>query len=270
MKCINISCRLALSYLFFTLLIFFNAKALELQEERLIENNYEEIKLLVYRLVSEYPPPHYLYVGVGRSPTPLIAFLQAIDSKVAINFPLSFFRKDAERDYIGEKNLKILHRHFEEFFGRYRKKGKVIVFIDYVISGATLFSVQKHYQNFSNKDTSYPRSLSVGLSEIGVDIPIFFRDSHIPAPRMFHLGSDFVDSMRDQDWKSMAEYERADLTTLKKHPPRKISPRSYRALKIRLMAKQQEDESSKFLEILHKLSLSDPSGNCLRLMQSLL
>ena len=269
MKWNKASCRLAFPCLFFTLLSFFNAEALELKEEHLIEDSYEEIRLLAYQLVSEFSPSRYLYVGVGRSPTPLIAFLQAIDRKVAINFPLSDFHYSGKH-MMDEENLKILHRHFEEFFGHYRKKGKVIVFIDYVISGETLFNVQKYYQNFREKDKAYPRSLSVGLSYTGADISPLFVNSHFSTPRVLHMGDNLETSMRIGMWKDMAEYEKTDLTTLRNHPPLKTSPHTYEALKTRFMAKQKEDASSEFFKILQKFSLNGHIGNCLRFMKSLL
>ena len=264
------SCRLAFPYLFFTLLSFFNAKALDLEEEHLIENNYEEIRLLAYRLLSEFPPPRHLYVGVGRSPTPLIAFLQAIDRKVAINFPLSAFRYTEEQIDMDEENVRIFYKHFENFFGPYRGKGKVIVFIDYFLSGATLFSVQKYYQNFRKKNKEYPRSLSVGLSDTNIDTPFFFEGSHLSNPRVFHLDDSLGTSMRNEVWKGMAEYEGGNLNTFDNHPPQKTSPYTYEILKTRFMAKQREDASSEFLEILQKFSLNSSNVNCSRLIQSLL
>ena len=270
MKCINIFCWLAFPYLFFVPLFLSSAKALELEEEQLIENSYEEIRLLAHRLVSEFPPPGHLYVGVGRSPTPLIAFLQAIDSEAAINFPLSDLKYYGDPFDMDEASFKILHQHFENFFGSYRKKGKAIVFIDYIISGTTLFRLQQYYQSLRKKDKTWPLSLSVGLSVADIDIPIAFHSSHLPVPQMLRLGVSLKESILDSEWKHMAEYEKTSLTTLSKHPPLKTSPHAYRTLKIRLRAKQKKDASAEFLEILQKLSLNNSSGTCARLMKSLL
>ncbi len=258
----------------FSILTLFNissTEALEPREEYLIESSYTQIRSLTHSLVTEFPPSKHIYVGVGRSPTPLIAFLQSIDKKAAINLPLSNFRYGgSDQIEMNRESLELIHQHFEKVFSQYKGKGKTIVFIDYIESGKTLFSVQKYYNQFKKNKRGMPKALSAGLSERGTATPSVYRGSNLRKPRMFHLKESLGKTIRDQEWKDIAEYERTNMNTLKYGPPQKTSPHTYRTLKTRFMAKQKKDKSHQFFEILKGLSLSNQSKKCSELMKSLL
>jgi hypothetical protein len=58
-------------------------------------NQYQQIRDASIALMTKFPPKEYFYVGVGRSPAPIIAFLENLAVRgddVAINFPASGVR----------------------------------------------------------------------------------------------------------------------------------------------------------------------------------
>lgn len=53
------------------------------------KNEFENIKSVSESILSKYPKNEYVYVGLDRSPTPIIAYLQTEDGTLVRNLPLS-------------------------------------------------------------------------------------------------------------------------------------------------------------------------------------
>ncbi len=78
-----------------------------------IQYNYAQLRTATTELLRRYPADRSFFVGVGRSPAPLVAILQNLHPDLAINFPASGLsgRSGIDRRYLGE-----YHRHFAAFF----------------------------------------------------------------------------------------------------------------------------------------------------------
>jgi hypothetical protein len=93
------------------------------------QDEYSEIRAFCDRLLSHYAAEECLFVGIGRSPTPIIGFFQETQTADAMNLPLSRFRhrptgravqldekKRSRYQPLGGSALKVLYQHFDRFF----------------------------------------------------------------------------------------------------------------------------------------------------------
>lgn len=116
---------------------------------------FREIRDLSFRIISRYSVEDSLFVGIGRSPTPIIGYLQESQKAHAMNLPLSRFRhrpqgRSVEIDQtkleryqpLNAEALKTLYQHFDRFFlletEVWRRKRWIL--IDFSRSGDTLVS----------------------------------------------------------------------------------------------------------------------------------
>ncbi|WP_346074163.1 hypothetical protein, partial [Saccharopolyspora thermophila] len=117
------------------------------------------INNLTDHVVAEYPPDQYTYVGIGRSPAPLIAALQARGHN-AVSIPMSDFWAAPPQDSIlhdtfaffeiNEPTLwqeTVLEEHFDEFLGDLPADRDVLL-LDYSVSGFSLISAQFFIQRY--------------------------------------------------------------------------------------------------------------------------
>ncbi|MFD9896011.1 DnaJ domain-containing protein, partial [Amycolatopsis sp. NPDC059027] len=116
---------------------------------------------VVESILRDYPPDRFSYVGVGRSPAPVIAALQG-RGHYARSVPLSSFRPSPPRSSIlqstfkarGEPlptkgQIKLLREHFVKYLGDLPKE-RAVLLIDYAQSGLSLISTQFYLQRHLN------------------------------------------------------------------------------------------------------------------------
>ncbi len=116
---------------------------------------YPELKELGLTILKEFPPNEYAYVGVGRSPAPLIAFFQNIPEVEAINFPFTlraFRHVDRARTILMDESSSTsldsipeeldrqrpLREHIEKFIPLDLLSRKKILAIDVALLGTSL------------------------------------------------------------------------------------------------------------------------------------
>jgi hypothetical protein len=127
---------------------------------------YERIKTIAEQVLQRFPPTQYRYVGLGKSPTPVLAFLQSYGERVntdvqAMNMPLSKFGHRTEDMSSGERMFVDgapltdeqrgrLWQHFDRFIGNFDRleDPKGIVLIDHVESGKSLFASARHLEQY--------------------------------------------------------------------------------------------------------------------------
>lgn len=100
-----------------------------------MDSDYVELRAVALRIMEEYPPYLYSYVGVGRSPTPLTALFRALLGKDAVyNLPLS----NLNAEFINVRSAEMEDRH-DEFLKRFLPKdGRRILLIDYAARGGSI------------------------------------------------------------------------------------------------------------------------------------
>jgi hypothetical protein len=125
---------------------------------------------LAFLIGKEYPARQFAYVGLGRSPAPLIAQLDKLHPGNTWHLPLSSFRAGTgEADNIINPALqtpnqmtgavtpnaapdvahqRMLVKHFDEFFQARPLRGKDVLLIDYGQTSTSLVSAQFHLQQY--------------------------------------------------------------------------------------------------------------------------
>ncbi len=122
------------------------------------KSNLDGVRDLVLLILEKYPPAEFYYVALGRSPTPLTAFLEACGVGEVATVPLSKLKYadfpsqevNAKRAYVQKHTMK--HIPVEPL-----KTGKKLLVIDFVDFGESLFigrnvienALRSH--NFSNE-----------------------------------------------------------------------------------------------------------------------
>ncbi len=100
------------------------------------EPNYREFRDATVELLGRYPPDRHYFIGVGRSPAPIIALLQNIDEGLARNFPASGLRIEQPERLLREHAVDYFH-HFGELIPEHVLHGdRDIVLVDRSVPGS--------------------------------------------------------------------------------------------------------------------------------------
>ena len=161
---------------------------------------FSELEQIGQEIISLFPPDKYLYIGIGRSPAPVIAWLQArakVENPVQI--PLSNFKlcKPVHGDNIGlpefpsdEARAK-LFRHFDNYLGMHSGFHKKWLIIDVAESGNTLRSAGfalKEYAAEHNVDNSVEM---LAISENDQEKKYYLEMGMHVAMAEYKLGTDY-------------------------------------------------------------------------------
>lgn len=130
------------------------------------------------RIVAAYSPRAYLYVGVGRSPAPLIAHFQNENLRT-LSIPLSDFRPRSLQWSITDDILHggpritaaqraLLFHHFRRYFPVRPARPRILL-IDYTQSAQSLLAAQEQLQEYFTTD--------LGEADIEVHALALCRDS---------------------------------------------------------------------------------------------
>jgi len=124
---------------------------------------FAEMQRVTDALLTRFPPDTHIYVGLGRSPAPIMAMLEAKGIRGTHSLPLSSFRSHPEsrnwwgytwtyagyagrlRDSLVDK----LFRHFAHFLPNIAQLGqKNLVIMDYSESGLSLASAHSYLREY--------------------------------------------------------------------------------------------------------------------------
>jgi hypothetical protein len=130
------------------------------------------------RIVAAYSPRAYMYVGVGRSPAPLIAYLENENLRT-LSIPLSDFRPRNQQwsitdDMLGQgqritpTQRALLFHHFRRYFPVRPARARILL-IDYTQSAQSLLAAQEQLQEYFRTD--------LGEADIEVHALALCRDS---------------------------------------------------------------------------------------------
>ena len=124
-----------------------STKPPETLEELIPHRTYLEIKRISLEILQHCPPEDCIVIGLGRSPTPITAFLKQID-KDTMNLPLSGFKIHPELIEYSSDIEHSLHKHFYKYVDTTKIDNKKVLLVDYSLSGESLFSAHFHLQKF--------------------------------------------------------------------------------------------------------------------------
>jgi hypothetical protein len=153
-----------LIYFFYLLLITSSCSTIQRQPSGLLSNSDKFLNpkrldtiLDVTAKILEYcPPQDCVVVGIGRSPTPFTAVIEAINNDVML-IPLSNFRyalihDDSTDEYIpflNKKERDRLYDHFDKYIINDQKlAGRKVKLLDFSISGRSIFGAQTYIDNY--------------------------------------------------------------------------------------------------------------------------
>lgn len=145
-------------------------------------SDFKAFRSLAQQIYELYPPSEYIYVGIGRSPTPLIAMMKAsFGDTQAVNLPLTgmvtFAENPKEKDAFGERisNSYIsfdqdhdiytplahrkLRQHLDAFMPNAQQiSGRKILLIDALGTGESLINSKHEIKEYYSE-----KKLAVGV-----------------------------------------------------------------------------------------------------------
>jgi len=147
------------------LILFFVVISSSAFAQEYSEPNYPEIKAIVTEILKQYPAEEHYFLGIGRGPTPIIAFIQLMGIS-AENIPLShfgYFPIDNEWGKVapapvevkGSLMFKRIFEHFESYIPSAKDIGsKKLVIIDFSYTGLSIVSVHSFLKVFLEQKRS--------------------------------------------------------------------------------------------------------------------
>jgi hypothetical protein len=133
---------------------------------------YSEIHEISEAILGNYPPSKFMIVGIGRSPTPFIAYFQAIHPGTAVNLPLSSFRFVPKYAHFNTKDEKTLKSHFDRYLPSLSElNGRQVVVLDFTLSGESLLSARHYIQRYYKAVGSEKEVLAVGIAPVSDEAP---------------------------------------------------------------------------------------------------
>lgn len=186
---------------------------------------YPLVRDTVFEIWERYDPKNHIFVGIGKSPTPIIALMQAISSEVeALNLPLSNIRGFKpgglnRYNYPQEYNPQLvarLYQHFDHFLPQ-QVNGKRIIVIDFADTGETLIrSVEEIRRYYAyNNPSQVKRIIGLGLVDSS-------RTEERLLSKRYHtlrLHANLGSAMIYHKYKRLAQYENFDLQYLDMSQP---------------------------------------------------
>ena len=160
-------------------------------------------------------PDDCILIGIGRSPTPLIAHLQNKYHDYAWSMPLSNFRY-SDKEPIKEKDYEKLFSHFSHFLPNLRAVHKRrIMLLDYTLSGLSLESTKLYVTKFykqlgKNAISPAPSIQSLALAAEGFNSPN--RRSRVDQVIVVSTDSQLEKGFMKQEFDSCAPYGKFDIT----------------------------------------------------------
>jgi hypothetical protein len=134
-------------------------------KDHLTEGIYHEFRNATVELMRRYPPNEHFFIGLGRSPAPMVAFLQNLERKgqrAAVNFPASGLRSGR----VAGKEA-AYEEHFAHFIPPEVLKGKrTIVIFDRSVSGSggSIHKVKTALEDYLAKIGSKAKVVGVSYS----------------------------------------------------------------------------------------------------------
>lgn len=180
-------------------------------------NGYPALKAAAKKLLTEFPPDRYYFVGVGRTPSALVGFLRTLSPDVATSVPASGLKQYPRADH-----LEAYFEHFDHFIPESVLQGdRAIVFLDGSYGGRsarTLEAVFNAYQgrrgsNLATRvavwDGQHGDRMVSGVRVYGGTYPFGETDSIAMFNRAHNIGAHDLASLKSARNPTHATFRRA-------------------------------------------------------------
>ncbi len=185
-------------YNYLILLIFFSIKSLGAEYPFKVRE-FIDLYQLTYTISNHFPMDKYYYVGIGRSPAPIIATFDVIEDKLnkgnvlATTLPLTWSNSKVAKIFNTTKSLKgsltqsqwnILKRHFEKYLPTaeelmFNGKTRKILIMDFVNTGTGLAISEAFIKSYYNEKNPQQKVEVLALPIPGVGTPSLYPNWHV-------------------------------------------------------------------------------------------
>ena len=191
------------------------------------DNAKAELHQLCTEITRQFPAEDYFYIGIGRSPTPIILWLQSHSGyDAAVQIPLTNFKlctivddNLSEPEFPSGKSEAILFRHFDKYLRQYLGAPKKWLVIDTAMTGNTLksagFALTQYLQTHQQDTTVEMLAISENCNDastytsMGMHVAmVAVNDDQIPAvtsleSSLLHGGCKIMAPFGELDWQHL-------------------------------------------------------------------
>lgn len=134
-------------FIFYVLILFLSNNGFS---ANLIDNKtFKEIAKVSEEIIENCPPRDCLILGIGRSPTPILAFLEASGNTNVSSIPLTGFRYNPfDETSLLPNEEDELFKHFDRFVKDNIDSKKKIVVVDFSVSGRSAFAATSYLKKY--------------------------------------------------------------------------------------------------------------------------
>jgi hypothetical protein len=148
------------------------------------EANYQAIKTYAIEVLRRYPPDRFYYVGIGRSPTTVIAMLKNLGPDLAMSFPASGLNDHARARADAHRSR--YQAHIEGLIPRSVRHGDRKLLLLDLSSGPSLRGLEAVFADYRAAGGVLPDVELVSLGTWGAR-----RESGVP---LIDLGTDYAEA----------------------------------------------------------------------------
>jgi len=129
---------------------------------------YESLVSIVSEIQKRCPPDQCIVVGIGRSPTPFLAYLQSMDPSYALQLPLTNFKYGFNSEFpaLNKEQVTRLFDHFDRYLKPIVITHKSILFIDTTETGESIAAADNYLKRYFKHFGFHNRISTVVISAV--------------------------------------------------------------------------------------------------------
>jgi hypothetical protein len=132
------------------------------------QQEVNDLEVAAKAIMTRFPQDKYFVIGIGRSPTLLMAYYSLVAPDYTAQVPLTHFKySTAFAGPLTESEERVLFQHFDQFIPDAKLiNGKQILLLDFVENGHSLIAAAKYLNKyFAEKGVQQPEVLAMISSE---------------------------------------------------------------------------------------------------------
>ncbi len=180
-----------------------------------------EISDISKKVMTTCRPPNCIVIGVGRSPTPIVSYLNLFNNKSALELPLSNFRYSPQVILRGEELIPRLSRkqegklfnYFNEFLmSKLGPEVEKVMLLDFTITGESLMSTKTYLDRFIKKQGEMilveAFAVTTELRENKIKTAALDFSEPLPHTYVMNPNSPLVRAMEFEKFDGLAKYQK--------------------------------------------------------------